>query len=445
MFYVRQAYPTFATRSRPSLWSLAHGISRQESSFDPYAVSHAGARGMMQLMTGTAREQAGKIGVGFDSSRLISDPSYNVMLGSAYFQRMLNIWDGSFPLAVASYNAGSGNVGKWVAPYGDPRGQVDMLKWIEEIPYVETRGYVQRVIENSVVYDLLRGGAAAATGDARLALSWEEPARADSRRVMSDPPPRFITPHGFARIRAEYDELFGGERPKIVEIVSWAAALGDRSENGDYLYGKQAPARDRPPARHLAKIMKAAKVVDPATQADRDQVRFGATVELADEDDERRTLTIVGDDEADAGAGGSAGARRSPARCRREGRRRADRSPAGGREKLRSDRRSAIRIRQRGRALGRGAAARPASLSTQASAIAASAASAGVLFVVAVDDPPRRPAGVGVGAQLVRAPSDRPGRRRRTAASRCDRAATDCVAALAQAPLLDLGGRRSTA
>ena len=154
MFYVRQAYPTLPSASSNS--SLTNGISRQESSFDPYAVSHAGARGMMQLMTGTAREQAKKMGVGYDGYRLISDPNYNVMLGSAYFQRMLNIWDGSVPLAVASYNAGSGNVGKWVRRYGDPRNQVDMLKWIEAIPFVETKAYVQRVIENSVVYDSMR-------------------------------------------------------------------------------------------------------------------------------------------------------------------------------------------------------------------------------------------------------------------------------------------------
>jgi soluble lytic murein transglycosylase len=158
MFYVRQAYPTLPAAVSSNLWSLAHGISRQESSFDPYAVSHAGARGMMQLMTGTAREQAGKMHVSYDSYRLISDPSYNVMLGSAYFQRMLNIWDGNIPLAVASYNAGSGNVSKWVRQYGDPRGRVDVLKWIEAIPFTETRSYVQRVIENSVVYDSMRGG-----------------------------------------------------------------------------------------------------------------------------------------------------------------------------------------------------------------------------------------------------------------------------------------------
>jgi len=157
MFYVRQGYPTLPSVST-NIWSLAHGISRQESSFDPYAVSHAGARGMMQLMVGTAREQAGKMGVGFDSYRLITDPNYNVMIGSSYFQRMLNIWNGNVPLAVASYNAGSGNVGKWVRQYGDPRNQVDVLKWIEAIPYVETRAYVQRVIENSVVYDSMRGG-----------------------------------------------------------------------------------------------------------------------------------------------------------------------------------------------------------------------------------------------------------------------------------------------
>jgi soluble lytic murein transglycosylase len=156
MFYVKQAYPSLPSSVSTGIWSLAHGITRQESSFDPYAVSHAGARGLMQLMTGTAREQAGKMGVGYDSYRLTSDPSYNVMIGSAYFNRLLNNWNGSIPLAVAAYNAGSGNVRKWIDRYGDPRGQVDMLKWIEAIPYTETRAYVQRVIENSVVYDSLR-------------------------------------------------------------------------------------------------------------------------------------------------------------------------------------------------------------------------------------------------------------------------------------------------
>ena len=114
---------------------------------------------------------------------------------------------------------------------------------------------------------------------------------------------RFITPEGLARIRAEYDELFGIERPKIVETVSWAASLGDRSENADYIYGKRRLREIDRRLGYLAKVMKQAKVVDPATQPTRDQVRFGATVELADENDQRRTVTIVGDDEANASAG----------------------------------------------------------------------------------------------------------------------------------------------
>jgi transcription elongation factor GreB len=119
---------------------------------------------------------------------------------------------------------------------------------------------------------------------------------------MVQPSPRFITPEGFARIRSEYDELFGVERPKLVETIAWAAANGDRSENGDYIYGRKRLRELDRRLSHLARIMKAAKVVDPASQSAREQVRFGATVDLADEDDNRRTLTIVGDDEADASA-----------------------------------------------------------------------------------------------------------------------------------------------
>jgi transcription elongation factor GreB len=111
---------------------------------------------------------------------------------------------------------------------------------------------------------------------------------------------RFITPQGLARLRAEYDALFGGERPKLVETIAWAAANGDRSENGDYIYGRKRLREIDRRLGYLAKVMKDAKVVDPAAQPTRNEVRFGATVEIADEDDERRTITIVGDDEADA-------------------------------------------------------------------------------------------------------------------------------------------------
>jgi transcription elongation factor GreB len=115
--------------------------------------------------------------------------------------------------------------------------------------------------------------------------------------------PRFITPAGFAALRDEYDRLFGQERPTLVETIAWAAANGDRSENGDYIYGRKKLREIDRRLSHLARVMKAAKVVDPAAQSQRGEVRFGATVELADEDDERRLLTLVGDDEADASAG----------------------------------------------------------------------------------------------------------------------------------------------
>lgn len=117
------------------------------------------------------------------------------------------------------------------------------------------------------------------------------------------PPPRFITPAGFARIRAEYEQLFGTERPKLVEVISWAAGNGDRSENGDYIYGRKRLREIDRRLTYLSKVMKQAKIVDPARQVERDVVRFGAIVDLADEADARRTFTLVGEDEADATAG----------------------------------------------------------------------------------------------------------------------------------------------
>ncbi|QDZ07490.1 transcription elongation factor GreB [Sphingomonas panacisoli] len=115
--------------------------------------------------------------------------------------------------------------------------------------------------------------------------------------------PNYITPAGFAALRAEYDQLFGDERPKLVEVISWAAGNGDRSENGDYIYGRQRLRQIDRRLGWLAKRMKAAKVIDPAAAPDRSRVFFGATVTIADEDDKNRTMTLVGDDEADAGKG----------------------------------------------------------------------------------------------------------------------------------------------
>lgn len=113
----------------------------------------------------------------------------------------------------------------------------------------------------------------------------------------------YITPAGFATLRAEYEQLFATERPALVETVSWAAGNGDRSENGDYIYGKKRLREIDRRLGWLAKRMKAAKVVDPADAEDRSRIWFGATVTIEDEDDQRRILTLVGDDETDAGKG----------------------------------------------------------------------------------------------------------------------------------------------
>ncbi|WP_010217457.1 transcription elongation factor GreB [Sphingomonas sp. PAMC 26621] len=115
--------------------------------------------------------------------------------------------------------------------------------------------------------------------------------------------PNYITPAGYAVLSAEYQQLLGEERPKLVDVISWAAGNGDRSENGDYIYGRKRLREIDRRLGFLARRMKAAKVVDPAAQPDHGRVWFGATVTIADEDDERRVLTLVGDDETDAAAG----------------------------------------------------------------------------------------------------------------------------------------------
>ncbi len=112
-----------------------------------------------------------------------------------------------------------------------------------------------------------------------------------------------ITPAGYKALQARYDLLLGKERPEIVEIVSWAAGNGDRSENGDYLYGRKRMREIDRELAHLARRMKNARVISPADQPDKARVFFGATVEIADEDDVRKTLTLVGDDEQDASSG----------------------------------------------------------------------------------------------------------------------------------------------
>jgi transcription elongation factor GreB len=121
--------------------------------------------------------------------------------------------------------------------------------------------------------------------------------------MSSEPRPNYITPAGFRAMRERYEQLFSIDRPALVEVISWAAGNGDRSENGDYIYGRRKLRDIDRELGHLSRRMKAAKVVDPAQQADRSRVYFGATVTIVDEDDSERTVTLVGEDEADATAG----------------------------------------------------------------------------------------------------------------------------------------------
>ncbi|TGP57042.1 lytic transglycosylase domain-containing protein [bacterium M00.F.Ca.ET.230.01.1.1] len=147
--------------------ALAYAIARQESEFNVGAVSSAGARGLLQLMPGTAKQLAKKAGMNFSQARLTSDAGYNATLGSAFLGEQLDRFGGSYVLTFAGYNAGPNRAAQWVAKYGDPRGkQVDeVVDWIERIPYTETRSYVQRVMENYEVYKMRISGKYDIVGD----------------------------------------------------------------------------------------------------------------------------------------------------------------------------------------------------------------------------------------------------------------------------------------
>jgi len=133
--------------------ALIHAITRQESEFDPRAVSAVGARGLMQLMPATAQATAREIGLTYDRARLTDDAAYNVTLGAAHLQDLIDQFNGSYVMAIAAYNAGASRPRQWNDDWGDPRsGAIDIVDWIELIPFSETRNYVMRVMENIQVY-----------------------------------------------------------------------------------------------------------------------------------------------------------------------------------------------------------------------------------------------------------------------------------------------------
>lgn len=147
--------------------ALAYAIARQESEFKVSAVSSAGARGLLQLMPGTARDLAKKAGMAFSQERLTSDAGYNATLGASFLGEQLGRFNGSYVLTFAGYNAGPRRADQWISRYGDPRGKdVDtVVDWIERIPYAETRSYVQRVMENYQVYKMRLSGSYDINGD----------------------------------------------------------------------------------------------------------------------------------------------------------------------------------------------------------------------------------------------------------------------------------------
>ncbi|RYE33646.1 MAG: lytic transglycosylase domain-containing protein [Hyphomicrobiales bacterium] len=151
--YPVNGIPNFDVLGDPMERAIVHAIARQESAFDPTAMSGAGARGLMQMMPATARETARRASLPFDWDKLGEDPLYAARMGAAHLNDLLKEWRGSYILTFAAYNAGSPNVRKWIAAYGDPRDpEVDAVDWVERIPFSETRNYVQRVMENLQVY-----------------------------------------------------------------------------------------------------------------------------------------------------------------------------------------------------------------------------------------------------------------------------------------------------
>lgn len=154
--FVEAGYPVLESikHTRPEK-ALTHAIIRQESQFDTEARSPVGALGLMQLMPATAKQVSGQAGLRYSEVKLTQDPNFNVTLGSRYLADMIDNYNGSYILAIAAYNAGPGNVNKWIRDIGDPRlmDDVDMIiDWIEMIPFKETRNYVHRVLEAVQIY-----------------------------------------------------------------------------------------------------------------------------------------------------------------------------------------------------------------------------------------------------------------------------------------------------
>jgi len=151
--------PDLVPDDLPVSRALALSIARRESEFDPAARSPADARGLMQVLPGTAKLMAEKLGLSFDAARLTRDPAYNVRLGAAYLAQLTEEFGPTLALIASGYNAGPGRPRRWITEFGDPRRpDVDVIDWVETIPFAETRTYVMRVAESVVIYRALLTG-----------------------------------------------------------------------------------------------------------------------------------------------------------------------------------------------------------------------------------------------------------------------------------------------
>ena len=199
--------------------ALAYAIARQESEFNVGAVSHAGARGLLQLLPGTAKEVAKKAGMTYSKDRLTTDAGYNATLGAAFLGEQLGRFDGSYVLTFAGYNAGPGRAREWIKRYGDPRGKdIDtVVDWIERIPFAETRSYVQRVMENYQVYKM------------RLSGNIRHRGRSGQRAVSSLPSrtrftvatPAFRSGHCPRALRRRLEVGKRGAVPSLPNLSTW--------------------------------------------------------------------------------------------------------------------------------------------------------------------------------------------------------------------------------
>jgi len=186
--------------------ALTWSVIRQETEFDARAVSHAGARGLMQMMPATARDTARSLRLPYNFAWLTDDPDYNLTLGMAHLDQVVNAYDGSLVMALAAYNAGGHRVRRWVENYGDPRtGDIDPIDWVESLPFSETRNYVQRVIENLQVYRARQS----AEGPSSLRIN-QDMAGGRFRRDLPALPPDFIAAvreaEEMAALETQYDE-----------------------------------------------------------------------------------------------------------------------------------------------------------------------------------------------------------------------------------------------